>query len=392
MSNPEKIQHAEQSYGVNVETVMHNNVTHYEITAAPTGTGEYYADNGEVKEYVNPGYRVVVRPDYSNPDINPNAAETLGVQQGPNEAQNLINMHRAMFEQQHGNVDEWRETLSDHTASPLHRVAVVAGAARTNFQLPTAFFAQDPSFGASGAGPNIVPYGDNGGFLSVIGIAHDTDWLRGYFTNDGPLWPLGQLEGEVPSGLHGLPTATRASFDLGERRRAENQRETVPALENVQTYDTPAGHPDWDIDILMTREEYDRLGIQAGAGEVIEVDGQDVIAIGVEELDGLGLLIDDQGMIARQPLETTDAIMATEPTDPLASADQADVEDFQGISVIVGPEGSGMLVDSFGDRSDPSSPFYAETVEQQTVVADADSLETDTTVLDTGTGGSSFKV
>lgn len=138
--------------------------------------------------------------------------------------------------------------ITGFAGSPLNRVAVVAASARTNFEVPAEVFAADPFFGGAGPGADLVPGGGPGGRLSLIGIAHDTDWFVGYTLGRGPLADLNAFaeSGRVPSGLHGLDFSAlvvpQEDFD-----RLVTEQQMVPGLRHTETYDGPGNVPGWDI-------------------------------------------------------------------------------------------------------------------------------------------------
>lgn len=143
--------------------------------------------------------------------------------------------------------------VTGFTDSPLNRVAVVAASARTGFAVPAEVFDADPFFGGAGAGADIVDivgplYGGPGGRLSLIGIAHDTDWLLGFALGRGPLADLHAFyaEGLTPSGLHGLDfSALGVAQEKFDQLIIEQQ--LAPGLRHTENYDGPGHVPGWHI-------------------------------------------------------------------------------------------------------------------------------------------------
>jgi predicted secreted protein len=285
-SKQTKIYLDELRYDVSVDIVKKKGIAHYRIYAPPR-----HEDDA--------GYLVTVKPDYSPIQVNNNALNQFGLSRQAGETNNdlLERLVRVST-----NADSWdegtRQRMEKHQTTPLHRVAVVAASARTDFQLQSRVFAADPSFGGAGSGPDFVSGGGNGGSLSKIGIAHDTDWVRGYLTNDGPLWPLGRIRSDMPSGLHGLPSS-RAGLRLIGQGDSEPyrqwQRETreVPELRNVASYDTPRGHPDWNINLVIRVSRADELGV---AGTAVE-GREGYVAISPDALLEKGYTVNEAGKI-----------------------------------------------------------------------------------------------
>lgn len=267
----QKIQQIEEQYGVEIERTVRPGMSDmYTISVEADGDHR--------------GYTVEVAALEDIGAVNPAFAEHLGLTfSGDPESRtaDLAALNRALVSK-HGEYNEILQRSADegHFNSPLHRIASVAAAARTGFEVdPSAFFV-DPFFGGSGPGPNLVPLGSEGKIVSTIGVAHDSDWLIGAAFGKGPLAGLQDVESGVPSGLHGLnisqmitgfqevPTriadgirnvlngnTIRAYFG-GELEwtetqldRYEAQREEVPALQNVTNYDGTFNHNDWNVDV-----------------------------------------------------------------------------------------------------------------------------------------------
>ena len=153
------------------------------------------------------GYSVDVRALEGDLQPNPNLARTLGVDLVGEPTTDFGNMSEALFNLS-PSAGDFDENYPDFDQTALHRVAVVSAFVRSGGHVLPEAFARDPSFGAAGAGPDILPFvGENGQILSKTGIAHDTDWALGAMGTKGPMWALGTLEGEIPSGLHGLQNA-----------------------------------------------------------------------------------------------------------------------------------------------------------------------------------------
>ena len=169
-------------------------------------------------------------------ELDPRYAEAVGVETTGDLHADLSTIFRTEFEGA-GGMEVLNDGHEGFTDTALHRVAIVAGALRTNGQIPPEVFSANASFGGSGVGPDFVAGGGQGGGISEVGIAHDIDHQLGVM-GYGPMSALQDslhATGEVPSGLHGLGDtvigAARAQATVAQWRGDEN------AFDALDTYD-----------------------------------------------------------------------------------------------------------------------------------------------------------
>jgi len=184
-------------------------------------------------------------------DIRPDAnfAQALGVELTGNDVRDFTAMQAASFREGGG-----QALLDDHNPdfaqTNLHKVAVVAGALRTDGQIPPEAWAANPSIGGAGAGSDIIPGGGQGGQLSEIGIAHDAD----HFLGSNGYGPLAELQDVVaitrqtPSGLHGLGGLVEAGTffqDVESYGQLQAEQNFVPSTTRFPDYVLPEvyGYP-----------------------------------------------------------------------------------------------------------------------------------------------------
>ena len=172
--------------------------------------------------------------------LSPRYAEAVGVESTGDMIADLKTIGAAEFEAG-GGMAVLEERHPNFSQTPLHRIACVAGALRSGGQIPPEVFEANPSFGGSGAGPDLIPGGGQGGGFSEVGIPHDIDMLLGTMGH-GPMKELEQVmehTGRVPSGLHGLGSFVEHAAKL---TGAENypayieEREAVPATADFPDY------------------------------------------------------------------------------------------------------------------------------------------------------------
>lgn len=149
------------------------------------------------------------------------------------------------------------------TDTPLKRVAAAAASARTGFAVPAEVFERGAFFGGAGAGADLVNFGGNvhggqGGQVSKIGVAHDTDWFLGYAFGEGPMASLNHFEqqGVIPAGVHGLAAsrAGLAATTLNNGEALQQYRAEVAELDRVglpqsPNYDGLMDAQGWQVDI-----------------------------------------------------------------------------------------------------------------------------------------------
>lgn len=290
----QKIAQIEQEYDVDIERTVRPGMSDmYTLTIEADGDQR--------------GYTVEVAALSDLGGVDAAFGDDLGLSFNGDEAnatEDLTALHKALVEE-HGSYEDLVQRSKDegHYNSPLHRIASVAGAARTGFEVGPEAFHAGPFFGGSGAGPNLVPLGGEGKIVSTIGVAHDSDWLIGAGFGKGPLAGLNEVESGVPSGMHGLyvsqvgtgftdiPTMvmdglrnvangnTLRYWVGGELEMTESaldqieaELEEVPALQGVSGYDDPSNHPDWNVDVnwLSADPEAARMA-QFNTGGVDEV-------------------------------------------------------------------------------------------------------------------------
>ena len=123
-------------------------------------------------------YKINVQPLDEKITINPDYAENLGVELTGDLAKDFANLNRVAFERAEG-ADDFHTNHAEFAGSHLHRTACVAAWLRSDGQIPPESWDANPAFGASGAGAMIEPGGGQGGIVSTIGPAHDTDMTLG---------------------------------------------------------------------------------------------------------------------------------------------------------------------------------------------------------------------
>lgn len=289
-----KIRAIEEEYNVDIQRTVRPGMSDmYTITVEADGDQR--------------GYTVEVAALSDMGAVDASFEEHLGLSfsgNAENASEDLAAMHKKLVEE-HGDYDALVQRSKDegHYNSPLHRIASVAGAARTGFEVSPDAFHVGPFFGGSGAGPNLVPLGGEGKIVSTIGVAHDSDWLIGAGFGKGPLAGLNQVESGVPSGMHGLYVSQTATgfqdipttvmdgvrnvlngntlrfwvggeLDMTESAldKVEAEMEEVPALQGVSGYDDPNNHPDWNVDINWLSQDPEAIRMaQFNAGGVDEV-------------------------------------------------------------------------------------------------------------------------
>ena len=204
-------------------------------------------------------YQINVRPIEEDITINPDYAKAVGVELTGDVATDFANLNRTSFEAAEGSAD-FETNYPRFNMTHLHRSACVAAWLRSDGQVPPGSWHANPAFGASGAGARIEPGGGQGGRVSSVGPAHDTDHVLGAAANIGPMEKLGEyvsLTGELPHGMHGIPHVAGIANSLGgESAKAEYQqymheRDVMPELKNIPSYDyKPLGKPGWDVDLI----------------------------------------------------------------------------------------------------------------------------------------------
>ena len=220
-----------------------------EIEKLPDGSYEVTSDSTHrwdqgVPTAWDTQYKLTVRPIEDEVNIDPKYAEALGVELTGDKATDWANLSRTAFE----NAEGAENFHSDHpafTGSHLNRTACVGAWLRSNGEIPPKSWNANPAFGASGAGATIEPGGGQGGAVSTIGPAHDTDMTLGVMANVGP---MKDLTAET-SGMHGIPNVANKlgkHFAEKEYQKYLDERETMPELKNIPAYDNPtASGPGW---------------------------------------------------------------------------------------------------------------------------------------------------
>ncbi len=192
-------------------------------------------------------------------DIRPDAnfAEALGVDLTGNDVADFTAMQAASF-REGGGQSKLDAFDPDFAESSLHNVAVVAGALRTDGQIPPEAWAANPSIGGAGAGSDILDGGGQGGQLSEVGIPHDADHFIGS-NGYGPMAELADvvaLTGKTPAGLHGLGGFVELGTlikDPEANGQLQAEQGLVPATQQFpdyvlpEVYGYPAQADGWNI-------------------------------------------------------------------------------------------------------------------------------------------------
>lgn len=212
--------------------------------------------NNPFKSIHNEHTQYAVKGRILDETITPNSdyAEALGIPLGDYPAKSFGDMYQKLFENS-GGLAELNSRDPDFSSSPLHRVAIVSGALRTDGQIPPEAWAEDLSFGGSGSGANFVAGGGQGGIFSPIGIMHDVDMFLGGH-GYGPMSDLANIVAEnktIPTGLHGLGhiVSRIASFSDPEKGEVlKNEQADFPETRDIPNYVT--SNPDgWYAEIVV---------------------------------------------------------------------------------------------------------------------------------------------
>lgn len=185
--------------------------------------------------------------------------------------------------------------------SEQHLLWAHAASARTGGRIPPEFWMRiDPYGGTAGNGPNILIGGGEGGPLTSIGLAHDTDWSLGRLMGVGPLKGLYDLDPQLPYqaarmgaiGLLGPGTARNLNPAPGpgsgawwtrEHRETDNKirqllDETPSYVGDSRVPTLNQGHQGWSVAFERVFAKYDRVGLDIDLEELGLGNG--VVSIG----------------------------------------------------------------------------------------------------------------
>ena len=220
----------------------------YTITTDPTHKF------GKISTALDTQYTMNVQPLNEDITINPAYAKALGVDLTGNLATDFANMNRSSF-QDAPEAADFHSNYPEFSGSHLHRAACVGAWIRSNGEIPPQSWHANPAFGASGAGASIETGGGQGGAVSTIGPAHDTDMTLGAAAGIGPMRSLTDVvsaTGELNSGMHGISNVADylgRPFSQSEYQVYLNERNSFPDLKNIPTYDNPTtSGPGWNIE------------------------------------------------------------------------------------------------------------------------------------------------
>lgn len=205
--------------------------------------------NGIIPGFEESAYKVTGNIIDEQITVPENYIRAAGVEPSGDQLADLAEMGRRDFEES-GGFEVMNENNEGFQDTPLHNVAIVAGALKTDGQIPPEVWAANPSFGGAGAGADILQGGGQGGGLSEIGIPHDIDHALGSM-GYGPMAELNDVveaTGRVPAGGHGLGWATENLIRFNDPEAYANLQEEqrlVPATENFPDYVLPEvyGYP-----------------------------------------------------------------------------------------------------------------------------------------------------
>jgi len=244
-----------------------------EIEKLPNGNYEVISDRtdqfGEkIATALDTQYKIQVQPIDETITINPDYAKALGVELTGDLATDFANLNRVSFEGADGAAD-FHSNHAEFAGSHLHRSACVSAWLRSDGQVPPESWHANPAFGGAGAGASIEPGGGQGGVVSTIGPAHDTDWTLGAAGNVGPMKALSvatSITGKLPSGMHGIPNVANklgSNFAEKEFQIYQNERASMPQTKGIPGYDSPTrSGPGWNVERIRHSMDYTKLTME----------------------------------------------------------------------------------------------------------------------------------